>query len=120
MNLPLFRNQFSSLDEFILRLVNTYRAGDINSWDDLELLVNDFFTPERMQQMEECVPGWQKMSSYNEGVTLTHVMCVFMGLLMLPEFASLTPDQQHLIKWAVLLHDGEKVAEKGKRDSKHG
>lgn len=118
--IPGFDEQFPDLNQFICALVDDYNAGKINSWDDLEPQVHAFFTPERMEQMESCVPGWQKMSSFNEGVTLTHVMCVFMGLFMLPEYADMTQHQQNSMKWAVLFHDVEKVVEKGKRDPKHG
>ena len=120
MNIPLFRDQFSSLDDFLATLIDAYHAENINSWDDFEPRVMEFFTPEQMEQMEACIPGWKKMSSYNDGVTLTHVMCVFLGLSMLPEYAKLTPAQQTLMKWTVLFHDIEKVVEKGKRDPKHG
>jgi hypothetical protein len=118
--IPSFDEQFTELNQFICTLVDNYHAGKINSWDDLEQRVNAFFTPERMEQMESCIPGWQKMSSYNDGITLVHVMCVFLGLLMMPEYTSMTPYQQNLMKWVVLFHDIKKVVEKGKRDPKHG
>lgn len=120
MGIPLFKDQFSYLDRFIVELVDAHQAGDIQSWEDLEPRVTNFFTPERMAQVEACVPGWQKMSSYHEGVTLTHVMCVFMGLYMLPEFADLPPAQQNMMQWVILFHDVEKEVEKGRRDPKHG
>jgi len=118
--IPGFDEQFPELNQFVCRLVDEYNVGKIYSWNDLEPRVNAFFTPKRMEQMESCIPGWQKMSSYNDGVTLVHVMCVFLGLFMLPEYTSLLPYQQNLMKWAVLFHDLEKVVEKGKRDPKHG
>jgi len=118
--MPRFDDQFPELNHFICTLVDDYNAGKINSWDDLELRVHAFFSPETMEQIESYVPGWQKMSSYNNGITLVHVMCVFLGLLMLPEYTSMTSYQQGLMKWAVLFHDVEKVVEKGKRDPKHG
>lgn len=65
------------------------------------------------------VPGWQKMASYSGGITLVHVMCVFLGLFMLPEFQSLTPEQKQLAKWIVLFHDVDKVHIRGKRDTMH-
>lgn len=118
--MPHFHDQFPDLNQFIGTLVDDYNAGKINSWDDLEPRVHAFFTPEKMEQMESCIPGWQKMSSYNNGITLVHVMCVFLGLFMLPEYTSMTPYHQDLMKWTVLFHDVEKVVEKGKRDPKHG
>ena len=116
---PSFDDQFPELNQFILKLVDTYNAGKINSWDDLEERVNAFFTPERMDEMEVALPGWQKMTSYSDGVTLTHVMCVFLGLFMLPEFLTLTPSQRGLMKWIILLHDIEKEYKNGKKDHTH-
>jgi hypothetical protein len=47
-------------------------------------------------------------------------MCVFLGLVMLPEFKELTPAQQQLAKWVVLFHDVEKIHIRGQRDYTHG
>lgn len=112
---PAFDDCFSDLNQFILKLVEAYEAGTIRSWDDLEEKVHVFFTPERMEEMESLVPGWQKMASYSEGITLVHVMCVFLGLFMLPEFQSLTPHQKQLAKWIVLFHDIAKIHIQGKK-----
>ena len=113
---PAFDDCFADQNQFILELVQAYEAGRIKSWDDLENRVKPFFTPKRIEQM----PGWQKMASYAGGVTLVHVMCVFLGLFMLPEFQSLTPAQKQIAKWTVLFHDVEKEIQKGKRDPIHG
>ena len=119
MNAPNFDHHFSSLNQFILDLVAAYEAGKINSWEDLEPLVNAYFTPERMRHMESVLPHWQKMASYQGGVTLVHVMCVFLGMYMLPGYKSLSEDQQNLMKWIILFHDIEKEIENGKRDPTH-
>ena len=116
---PAFDDCFSDLNQFILKLVAAYEAGTIRSWDDLEEKVHVFFTPERMEEMESLVPGWQKMASYSEGITLVHVMCVFLGLFMLPEFQRLTPHQKQLAKWIVLFHDIAKIHIQGKKDTMH-
>ena len=118
--IPSFDSKLEELNQFILRLVEEYQWENITSWDDLEKRVNAFFTMEQMDEIEEIVPGWQKMSSFREGVTLTHVLCVFLGLFMLEEFRVLTPEQQQLAKWTVLFHDVQKELENGKRDPKHG
>jgi hypothetical protein len=72
-----------------------------------------------MDGIEAKAPGWKKMASYSEGVTLTHVACVFLGMLMLPEFQRLSLEQQQIAKWSVLFHDIEKVHIRGKRDNLH-
>jgi hypothetical protein len=116
---PAFDDRFSDLNQFILELVQTYETGDLNSWADLEERVHAFFTPARMDEMESLVPGWKKMASYSEGITLVHVMCVFLGLFMLPEFGGLTPRQQQMAKWIILLHDVDKIHLPGKKDTMH-
>jgi hypothetical protein len=119
MNFPNFDAHFPDLDGFVKALVEEYQSGKIQSWDDLAERVSAYFTLERMHQMESLVPGWQKMASYSGGITLVHVMCVFLGLFMLPEFQRLTPDHKQLAKWIVLFHDVDKFHIKGKKDTMH-
>ncbi len=119
MNFPAFDEQLPFLNQFILELVDAYHAGKINLWDELNEKVKTFFTSERMDEMEILVPGWKKMASYLEGVTLTHVMCVFLGMYMMPEYLRLTHEQQEEMKWVILLHDVEKQPQAGKRDHAH-
>ena len=119
MNPPNFDEQFSFLDQFVFELVDLYRDGRITSWAALNEKVKAFFVQERMQQMEALIPGWKKMASFVEGVTLTHVMCVFLGLYMMPEFLSLTEAQKGIMKWVILFHDVEKEPQPKKRDHAH-
>jgi len=116
---PPFDVLLPDLNQFILDLVEEYKAEKIKSWDDLEKKVNAFFTPEKMDQTDAIVPHWRKMASYADGLTLVHVMCVFMGLYMLPEFLGMSEHQQGLTKWIILLHDVEKEPRAGKRDHPH-
>jgi hypothetical protein len=116
---PVFDQYLSDLNQFILGLVNVYEKGEMQSWEDLEAQVKAYFRPERMDQMESRVPGWRKMASYTDGITLVHVMCVFLGLFMLPEFRSLNTEQKQLAKWIILLHDVDKVHLSGKKDTMH-
>ena len=116
---PSFDIYLADLNQFIFELVEAYRAGKIKSWDDLEEKVNAYFTPDRMEHTDALVPGWRKMSSYGERVTLVHVMCVFLGLYMMPEFLSMTKEQQQRMKWVILFHDIEKEPQNGKRDHGH-
>lgn len=116
---PSFDLYLADLNQFNLELVEAYNVGKIKSWDDLEEKVNACFTQERMQHTESLVPGWRKMASYLEGVTLVHGMCVFLGLYMMPEFLSMTKEQQQMMKWVILFHDIEKEPQKEKRDHGH-
>jgi hypothetical protein len=100
-------------------LVEVYCNGRITSWEALDERVKAFFDLECMAQMEALVPGWKKMASYVNGITLTHVMCVFLGLYMMPEFLDMEEDRQEIMKWVILLHDVEKEPQAGKRDYAH-
>jgi hypothetical protein len=117
--IPSFDSCFPYLNQFIFGLVDLYNEDRICSWADLEERVRNFFTAERMDQIESVVPHWRKMASYNNGVTLVHVMCVFLGMYMMPEFLSMSKDQRQLMKWVILLHDVEKEPQEGKRDHAH-
>lgn len=116
---PCFDRQFSDLNRFIHSLVQFHQAGKVASWDELEKQVHEFFTPSRMEQMESAVPGWGKMASYSEGITLVHVACVFLGMYMLPEFNRLMVRQQQIMKWVILFHDIDKSHIRGKKDTLH-
>jgi len=117
---PSFDLHLPDLSRIISRLAGEYQAGEMKTWDELDERVGAFFTSERIESVEACVPGWRRMASYLDGVTLTHVMGVFVGLVILPEFQNLSPEQQQLAKWIVLFHDVEKEARQGERDPKHG
>jgi hypothetical protein len=116
---PAFDDCFPELNQFLLELAGAYEAGRIRSWDRLDQQVKAYFTPAIMEQMESQVPGWKKMASYTDGITLVHVVCVFLGMLLLPEFQGLTREQQQLAKWIVLFHDVDKVHIQGQKDSMH-
>ncbi|MFT3894010.1 MAG: hypothetical protein QM730_20465 [Anaerolineales bacterium] len=107
------------MNQFIHSLVNEYNDAEITSWNKLDKRVKTFFTPERMGQTCSIVPNWNKMASYGDGVTLTHVMCVFLGMYMMPEFLEMTPEQQQMMKWVILFHDVEKEPRPGIRDFLH-
>lgn len=116
---PQFDARYPVLNDFIHHLVDRYEAGTLNSWASLEALVSGFFTADRMVQMETVLPGWGKMSSYSNGQTLTHVMCVFLSVYRMPEFQDLDSSQKGLMKWVILFHDLEKQIINGKRDFTH-
>lgn len=118
-NFPLFDNEFEELNQFIMTMVDEYENGKLKSWDDLDKNVKVFYTPERMDYIEAKVPGWKKMASYSDGITLTHVTCVFLGMFMLPEFQTLSAEQKQLAKWIILFHDIDKFHIRGKRDMMH-
>jgi hypothetical protein len=119
LEFPSFDLQFPELNNFVLRLGDHHKAGKLTSWSDLEEQVFAFFTPATMNDIEAVIPGWCKMASFSGGVTLVHVMCVFLGLYTMAEFRNMNPSQQGLMKWVILLHDLEKEVRDKKRDHTH-
>ena len=116
---PRFDERLPYLDQFVLELVDEFKEGKLNSWDDLDELVNAFFTTGMMEQTCSIIPHWEKMASYSNGITLVHTICVFMGIFVMPEFHQMTKEQQQAMKWAVLFHDIEKEPQSHKRDALH-
>lgn len=116
---PDFDDKFPELHRFILEVVAEHRNGGIDSWDDLDKQVKARFTAGMFETLGALTPLWRKMASYKNGVTLTHVICAFLGMIEMPEFRNLTLPQQGLMKWVILLHDVEKVAKDNKRDHVH-
>jgi len=116
---PSFDIEFKELNQFILTLVDDYKADHIKSWEVLDELVKNFFTPEQIDAVDAKIPGWKKMASYKDGVTLTHVMCIFMGMYEKPEYLHLTASQQDEMKWIIMFHDIEKAPQPQKRDHLH-
>lgn len=119
MNIPKFDERLEFIDQFIRGLVEKYRTEILTTWDQLDELVKVFFTSECMDLTETLMPGWKKMASCSDGITLTHIMCVFLGVYMLPEFQALTAEEQQLEKWIVLFHDLDKFHIPGKKDTMH-
>ena len=119
LGFPSFDERLPELNQFIVKLTKDYNGGNITSWDDLDERVKSFFTPEQMNEVECIAPGWKKMASYSDGITLTHVTCVSLGMFMLPEFQRLTHEQQQIAKWIILFHDIDKFHTKGIKDTMH-
>ncbi len=117
---PSFNSYLTNLDGFISKLVENYQQGSINSWGTLDKAVKEYFDIQQMEETESVIPGWTRMASYTDGITLTHVICVFLGMSMLPEYKKLNESQKNLVNWIVLFHDVEKIHIKGKRDFIHG
>ena len=118
-NIPSFDIELEELNQFIMSLVEDYHTEKINSWDDLDEKVKAFFTYERMEDIEAKAPGWKKMASYSDGITLTHVTCVFLGMFMLPEFLALSAEHRQIAKWIILFHDIDKFHIRGIKDTMH-
>ncbi|MBE2268992.1 MAG: hypothetical protein IAE80_12240 [Anaerolinea sp.] len=125
MAIPRIDDHLPELMPFIRELAAAYHADEVthaqHTLDDREKLVmrvRAFFTPERMEAFERVIPGWVEMASYADGITLIHEMSVLVALVLLPEYKTLSAEQQRLSEWIMLFHDVEKKL-RGKRDHVH-
>jgi hypothetical protein len=117
---PQIEAQLPELIDFVMRTAQAWEAGTLHSWQDMTNRVQTFFTPAMLEKVERVAPGWREMSSYANGVTLVHTMCVLTALLVCPEYQRATAPQQALLKWIVLFHDLAKQVQHGYRDHTHG
>jgi hypothetical protein len=104
---------------FFGRLNAGVKAGTIRSTEQLIERCQEFYTAERMAEIEAIVPGWKHMASFEHGKTLWHINEAMVALLQLDEYRSMSPSQQTVQQWVVFLHDVAKEPVDG-RDSRHG
>jgi hypothetical protein len=116
---PRIHTLLPEMMAFVSDLAQDYESGHIPSWQTLDEKVHAFFSPDMLDEVNAIAPGWREMSSYDDGVTLVHVMCVFTGLLTSPEYHHALRAQQELMKWIVLFHDLAKEVRNGQRDFTH-
>ena len=116
---PHIETYLPEMMSFVGEITEDYCSGNVSSWELMAERVNTFFTSEMLNTVDAVMPGWYKMSAYANGVTLTHVMCVFTGLLTSLEYRQASYAQQELMKWAVCLHDVAKKVHPGQRDNTH-
>ena len=116
---PRIESHLPEVMKFTATLSQDLDSRRIDSWPLMYEVVRDFFTPEKLDEVDGIVPGWLQMSSYGDGVTLVHVMSALAALCLCPEYMSATENQQGLMKWIVLLHDIDKAVLDGKRDPGH-
>src|SRR4029453_4496701 len=103
---------------FLEQLSAGVEAGTIRSTEQLIERCQEFYTTERMAQIEAVVPGWQQMASFENGKTLWHINVAMVALLQLDEYRSMSPSQQTVQQWIVFLHDVAKEPVGG-RDHRH-
>jgi hypothetical protein len=103
---------------FLEQLSAGVEAGTIRSTEQLIERCQEFYTTERMAEIEAVVPGWKHMASFENGKTLWHINVAMVALLQLDEYRSMSPSQQTVQQWIVFLHDVAKEPVGG-RDHRH-
>jgi hypothetical protein len=103
---------------FLEKLSASVKAGTIRSKEQLIERCQEFYTAERMAEIEAVIPGWKHMASFEHGKTLWHINVAMVALLQLDEYLSMSPSQQTVQQWIVFLHDVAKEPVGG-RDHRH-
>jgi hypothetical protein len=116
--IPAIREKLPALWLFLEGLSAEIEAGRIGSTEQLIGRCQEFYTADRMATIEAAIPGWKRMASFDGGKTLWHVNAAMVALLQLAEYRSLSPSQQTVQQWIVLLHDLAKEPAGG-RDHRH-
>jgi len=103
---------------FLEKLSASVKASNIRSKEQLIERCQEFYTAERMAEIEAVIPGWKHMASFEHGKTLWHINVAMVALLQLDEYLSMSPSQQTVQQWIVFLHDVAKEPVGG-RDHRH-
>jgi hypothetical protein len=117
---PEVEKYVPELMTFINDLAGEYRIGMLNSWPLMTEKVQAFFTPDMMDKTDAVIPGWRKMSSYTDGITLVHTVSALTALMLRPEYRNATREQRSMMQWIILLHDLAKAKVNGIKDHTHG
>jgi len=116
--IPPIREKLPALWLFLEKLYAEVEAGRIRSTEQFIGRCQEFYTADRMATIEAAIPGWKRMASFDDGKTLWHINVAMVALLQLAEYRSLSPSQQTVQQWIVLLHDLAKEPVGG-RDHRH-
>ena len=119
MDTPTIAEYFPAYVALIQNLASDIEAGQLREWDKFQKRVLRFFSPSKMLYFESKLPGWERMASYQDGVTLVHETAALTSLCMRQEYKSADPQTRVLIEWIVLFHDISKIARRGWRDHTH-
>lgn len=115
---PSLQNFLPGLMHFARDLAWSYRSGTLLA-EQLHRKIVEFFTNERMEEVDKIIPGWIEMASFARGQTLVHTVCMMLATLASPEYAQATDEQRRLLEWIALLHDLGKQATELQPDHAH-
>lgn len=117
---PGAESALPSLFAFTRQLSRDYQSGVLRDAATAHDRMHTYYTRHALAAVDQVIPGWEKMASYNEGRTLLHVTNVLTVLPLLPEYQQADPETQRLAQWVVLFHDVQKEPVNGQRDWRHG
>jgi hypothetical protein len=119
VDLPQLHDHLPDLHAFVAKQAGAIESGDLRDGNALARRISEFYTPGRMEAIEQVVPGWAAMAAYADGATLVHVTQVMIALQLLPEYRQATEHLRSMLDWTVLQHDLGKQVISGQRDALH-
>ena len=111
--IPQLKKFLPEIIHFTQALNHDYSAGSLDNWGELDRRVKLFYTQPMLNKVNAVIPCWETMANYRDGVTLTHVSAVLMGLYRDADYLAMTEQQQAILEWAVMFHDVAKVVPDG-------
>ncbi len=117
--IPTVAGLLPEFDAFLDHLGAEYDAGHLPGWPELEARCRPFYDDDRMAAITAVVPGWRKMASYRDGVTLWHTTAALMSMRNFAEYRAAADGKRVLMDWTVLLHDVAKEPTPGSKDMRH-
>ncbi len=117
--LPALGGLLPELDAFVEELRLEFDAGGFPTSAEFIARCQRFYTAGRMAAIAEVVPGWPKMASFGDGVTLWHTTASLMSMRNLPEYRAAPEGRRLAMDWTVLLHDVEKEPTPTAKDMRH-
>jgi len=80
------RTYLPELFALVESLSRQVENGVLTDWPEFTCQAKNFYTPERMDEIERVLPGWKRMAKFADGITLVHVTSALVALLQLPEY----------------------------------
>lgn len=102
---PRFDVALPALAGFIRDMTRRIQLHEIDTTGKAERLIDDFFTAEQLNRLDEVALGWSELNDYDGRKTLYHVITALASLPFYPEYNNASTLQQTMISWAVLYHD---------------
>ncbi len=116
---PRVRDLLPELDAFVEEFRAEFDPVRVPDMGAFAARCRLFYTDARMAEIAALVPGWPKMASFGNGITLWHTTACLMSVRDLPEYRDAPSGRRLLLDWTVLLHDVEKEPTPTAKDMRH-